>query len=72
MLIKKIHFYNIKLIHCLSVYSTRFGGGMSMPTPALNEMPEMVVLDVELVKDSQGLGITIAGYTCERVRKLKS
>ena len=56
----------------MSVYSTRFGGGMSMPTPALNEMPEMVVLDVELVKDSQGLGITIAGYTCERVRKLKS
>ena len=37
-----------------------------MPTPAMNEMPEMVVLDVELVKDSQGLGITIAGYTCER------
>jgi hypothetical protein len=32
----------------------------------MNEMPEMVVLDVELVKDSQGLGITIAGYTCER------
>jgi multiple PDZ domain protein len=29
-------------------------------------MPEMVVLSVELVKDSQGLGITIAGYTCER------
>ena len=30
------------------------------------QMPEMVTLDVELVKDSQGLGVTIAGYTCER------
>ena len=27
---------------------------------------DMVTLDVELVKDSQGLGVTIAGYTCER------
>ena len=30
------------------------------------EMPEMETLDVELTKDAQGLGITIAGYTCER------
>lgn len=29
-------------------------------------MPEMITLDVELVKDSKGLGVTIAGYTCER------
>ena len=27
---------------------------------------DMMTLDVELVKDSQGLGVTIAGYTCER------
>ena len=31
-----------------------------------HDMPEMEQLEVELVKDSQGLGITIAGYTCER------
>ena len=31
-----------------------------------HEMPEMITLDVELVKDSKGLGVTIAGYTCER------
>ena len=31
-----------------------------------HEMPEMVILDVELVKDTKGLGVTIAGYTCER------
>ena len=54
----------VQLFYLISL-STRFGG-MAMPTPALNEMPEMVMLDVELVKDSQGLGITIAGYTCER------
>ena len=36
------------------------------PTPAMHEMPEMITLDVELVKDSKGLGVTIAGYTCER------
>ncbi len=31
-----------------------------------HDMPEMEQLEVDLVKDSQGLGITIAGYTCER------
>ena len=40
-----------------------------LPTPAVSaprDMPEIETMDVELVKDSQGLGITIAGYTCER------
>ena len=27
---------------------------------------EMEMFDVELVKDQQGLGITIAGYVCEK------
>jgi len=30
------------------------------------ENDEMETLDVELLKDNQGLGITIAGYTCEK------
>lgn len=30
------------------------------------ELPEMETFEVELVKDQQGLGITIAGYVCER------
>ena len=41
--------------------------GRTAPTPAMQEMmPEMITLDVELIKDSKGLGVTIAGYTCER------
>ena len=47
---------------------TQASSGVSVPltTPVVHEMPEMETLDVELVKDAQGLGITIAGYTCER------
>eukprot|EP00090_Calanus_glacialis_P002198 TRINITY_DN11652_c0_g1_i1.p1 TRINITY_DN11652_c0_g1~~TRINITY_DN11652_c0_g1_i1.p1 ORF type:complete len:2133 (-),score=706.92 TRINITY_DN11652_c0_g1_i1:598-6156(-) len=40
-----------------------------LPTPAMaapRDMPEIETMEVELVKDKQGLGITIAGYTCER------
>ncbi len=40
--------------------------GGTAPTPSLHELPETITLDVELVKDSQGLGVTIAGYTSER------
>lgn len=29
-------------------------------------LPEMETIDVEVTKDHQGLGITIAGYVCER------
>ena len=45
-----------------------FGGQAPTPSaaPGSHEMPEMITLDVELVKDSKGLGVTIAGYTCER------
>ena len=40
---------------------------LTTPAGAPGElMPEMETLEVELTKDSQGLGITIAGYTCER------
>ena len=34
--------------------------------PAGRDMPEIETMEVELTKDAQGLGITIAGYTCER------
>ena len=48
------------------LYNPRYDG-VAAPTPAAShEMPEMITLDVELVKDSKGLGVTIAGYTCER------
>lgn len=30
------------------------------------QQPEMETFDVTLVKDHQGLGITIAGYVCEK------
>ena len=40
--------------------------GRTAPTPAMQEMmPEMITLDVELIKVSKGLGVTIAGYTCD-------
>ena len=42
--------------------TTRFGGSSNEESM----QPEMITLDVELVKDAQGLGVTIAGYTCER------
>ena len=31
-----------------------------------DDQPEMDTFEVELVKDQQGLGITIAGYVCEK------
>ena len=42
--------------------ATRFGGSSNEESL----QPEMLTLDVELAKDAQGLGVTIAGYTCER------
>ncbi len=52
--------------------SVSVGAAMKKTVAAASEqsavelMPEMETLDVTLIKDSQGLGITIAGYTCER------
>ena len=48
--------------------SALYGGSTTapLPTPAVSaprDMPEIETMDVELVKDRQGLGITIAGYT---------
>uniref|UniRef100_A0A8D8SWY8 Patj homolog n=1 Tax=Cacopsylla melanoneura TaxID=428564 RepID=A0A8D8SWY8_9HEMI len=37
-----------------------------IPADSLNHLPEMETFTVDLVKDSQGLGITIAGYVCEK------
>ena len=52
------------------VTSSGSGGTTApLPTPAVSgarDLPEIETMEVELVKDSQGLGITIAGYTCER------
>jgi len=31
-----------------------------------DSLPEVEIVDVELAKDSHGLGITIAGYVCEK------
>jgi len=36
------------------------------PNTVVEPLPEMETFEVELVKDQQGLGITIAGYVCER------
>ncbi|KAK8777544.1 hypothetical protein V5799_029111 [Amblyomma americanum] len=33
---------------------------------SLDDLPETETFEVELVKDQQGLGITIAGYVCEK------
>lgn len=38
----------------------------------LDQLPEMETFEVELVKDQQGLGITIAGYVCEKGKDGKS
>ena len=32
----------------------------------IEDLPEMETFEVELIKDQQGLGITIAGYVCEK------
>ncbi|XP_064477529.1 multiple PDZ domain protein-like isoform X2 [Ornithodoros turicata] len=37
-----------------------------LETCVLEELPETETFEVELVKDQQGLGITIAGYVCEK------
>lgn len=34
--------------------------------PPQTQLPEMEKFNVEIQKDSQGLGITIAGYVCEK------
>lgn len=39
---------------------------LSMETIDVNALPEMERFTVELKKDSCGLGITIAGYVCEK------
>lgn len=36
--------------------------------PPQTQLPEMDKFTVELKKDSHGLGITIAGYVCEKGR----
>ena len=38
-------------------------GGSSL---TIADLPEMEIIELQLAKDHQGLGITIAGYVCER------
>lgn len=38
--------------------------------PPQTQLPEMETFSVEIQKDSHGLGITIAGYVCEKGNKL--
>lgn len=39
---------------------------MDMLPPQMQQLPEMERFNVEIQKDSHGLGITIAGYVCEK------
>ena len=61
---------NVSIQHKSTRSFDASGYEAAAPTPSIppgsHEMPEMITLDVELVKDSKGLGVTIAGYTCER------
>jgi hypothetical protein len=36
------------------------------PSPSDQVIPEKEVYDIELNKDGKGLGITVAGYVCEK------
>lgn len=42
---------------------------LSMDPIDVDSLPEMERFTVELKKDSYGLGITIAGYVCEKGKK---
>lgn len=37
-----------------------------IPPDTLANLPEMEKFNVELRKDAHGLGVTIAGYVCEK------
>lgn len=37
-----------------------------IPPETLANLPEMEKFNVELKKDAHGLGVTIAGYVCEK------
>jgi len=41
------------------------------PSGTFDSLPEVEIVDVELKKDSHGLGITIAGYVCEKGERLR-
>ena len=36
------------------------------PSPSEHLIPEKESYDIELTKDGKGLGITVAGYVCEK------
>lgn len=39
---------------------------LTPPTPDAAELPETETFTIELKKDDLGLGITVAGYVCEK------
>ena len=39
------------------------------PSPSEQLIPEKETYDIELTKDGKGLGITVAGYVCEKGKK---
>ena len=42
----------------------------SLTSDSPNELPEKEEYQIELRKDNNGLGITIAGYVCEKGKRL--
>jgi hypothetical protein len=54
----------------LDTSQMRFHGivddGSRTTSATFDALPEVEIVDVELKKDSHGLGITIAGYVCEK------
>lgn len=59
------------LIQASSFTGPGMRSGAARGDPDLaSDLPEMETFEVELVKDQQGLGITIAGYVCEKGRCL--
>ncbi|XP_071039505.1 multiple PDZ domain protein isoform X3 [Parasteatoda tepidariorum] len=58
--------YQRELGDDLGAYSTSDGRLGVFEKDLVDDQPEMETFEVELVKDQQGLGVTIAGYVCEK------
>ncbi|XP_055924762.1 inaD-like protein isoform X2 [Argiope bruennichi] len=58
--------YSRELEYAEAAFSTTDGRAGVREKDLAEDQPEMETFEVELVKDQQGLGITIAGYVCEK------
>ncbi|GBM84813.1 hypothetical protein AVEN_47758-1 [Araneus ventricosus] len=56
--------------YCMAAFSTTDGRAGVREKDLAEDQPEMETFEVELVKDQQGLGITIAGYVCEKGKRM--